>query len=226
MTALSWLVIGGAMSGLALVNGLFLHRRRQLLLDAIHEARRPLAAVMLGLDCVAREAASRRVDLHCTALRVEIGRAAVALDSMVGRQPCPALVPVDLSNLAEQLARAWTPLAARRGWPISLGATVSGDLAEALGDPAEVAQAASNLVANAVEHGSGPVEIGIQRHADRIALVVTNPSLRGERLQMTNRGRGLRIASRLVRRSGGQLNIRAGAVHQASLELVSASDQR
>lgn len=214
------------MAGLVLVNWALLHRRSGLLLDAIHEARRPLAAVMLGLDCVAREASNQRVDSHCTALRGEIGRAALALDSMGGRRRCPVLVPVDLSSVAEQLARAWAPLASGRGGSISLGSKVSGGLAEALGDPTEVAQAASNLVANAVEHGSGPVEIGIQRTAGRVSLVVTNPSPQADRPHGPTRGRGLRIASRLARRSGGQLNIRSGAVHRASLELVSASDEQ
>jgi signal transduction histidine kinase len=67
-------------------------------------------------------------------------------------------------------------------------------------DRGRLAQALGNLLANAVEHGAGPIRVSAWRSGERVRLEVVNRA---------DRGRGLRIASRAVEQSGGTLAVAA-----------------
>ena len=78
-------------------------------------------------------------------------------------------------------------------------------------DPARISQALDNLIANALEHGGGPIMLEGHRHGDKIDLIVTDPgSPKQVRLRDhadPRRGHGLRITRRLARGNGGELRV-------------------
>jgi hypothetical protein len=81
--------------------------------------------------------------------------------------------------------------------------------------PAGGAVVLGNLVANALEHGDGPVSV-------RIELVNPRPGGAGKAAPRAGgrRGRGLRIAARAARAAGGRLEVREdGARFAAAVEL-------
>jgi signal transduction histidine kinase len=76
-------------------------------------------------------------------------------------------------------------------------------------DRGRLAQVLGNLVSNAIEHGSGPVEISGRREG-RLALVEVRdggPAGRAGHAADPDRGRGLRIAGDAVEEAGGTLKL-------------------
>jgi signal transduction histidine kinase len=83
------------------------------------------------------------------------------------------------------------------------------------GDRVRIAQATGNLLANALEHGGGDVEVAAHRAGDgvRIEVADSGPGLparvdelaRGPRAGRGARGRGLTIAADVAVRHGGRL---------------------
>lgn len=96
-------------------------------------------------------------------------------------------------------------------------------------DPLRVSQALDNLIANALEHGGGPITLEGVRRGDRIDLVVRDSGgSRSERLREhagPRRGHGLRVTRTLARGNGGELRVRrrgeAGTVASLVLPLAS-----
>ena len=97
-------------------------------------------------------------------------------------------------------------------------------------DRGRLAQALGNLVANAAEHGSGPVELQGRREGRGIEIEVRNrPRPDGQHAAGGGRpaapgggerGRGLAIASAAAREAGGTLRVRRDEEEVvASLEL-------
>jgi signal transduction histidine kinase len=183
------------------------HQRMQLIAEAEHELRGPLQAIALAAD-----ADARRPDAACVDLRPELERARIALADLAaarsGRRADAETEPVRLDRLVWRTATA-SDLAARRAgggvhldWsagPVTIHAN-RGRLAQALG----------NLLANAVEHGGGHV------------CVVGRRTTRGVRVEVrdSGRGRGLAIAAKAVRDSGGRLTAaKAGTGTAVAIEL-------
>jgi signal transduction histidine kinase len=91
-------------------------------------------------------------------------------------------------------------------------------------DAGRLAQVLGNVVANASEHGVGPVEVGSRWGERGLSLEILNrdgPRERGGvRADRQGRGRGLAIAARAARRLGGRLEVRrAGGVTRTLVEL-------
>lgn len=183
---------------------------------ACHELRGPLTAARLGLQLGASTGELSPARLR--AIDLELGRAALALDDLdtAGtRRGMSWRAPeaVDLAELVADSAEAWQPAALARG--VELRASWSGHAVRVWGDRLRLAQATGNLIANAIEHGGGVVEVrGCARPGRaRIEVVDRGPGLplpvadlaRRPHGGRGGRGRGLAIASAVAASHGGRL---------------------
>lgn len=203
---LLWLMLGLACGVLPLLAER--HRRTRRLNAALHELRRPLQLLALG-------GAHGRPDQRCSESALELLCEATAdLDRAINGVGSEAgeLRPRPVSSLAAVLDDA------QCRW-----ATVPGVSFRDLGhgrpvrlDRTAAAQALDNLVANALEHGAGPVEVlaGGSR-AELIEVVNPLPSGRRPRADGARRdrrrGHGLRLAREAAARAGARLE---GAVDE------------
>lgn len=183
-------MIGWLVAVALLVVVVRLRRRLALVACAEHELRGPLTAFALAAE------SARRGQPVAGLLDSELERARIALDDLTAarrghRARGVATGRVELERLARSAAAAW---GARVDW------RAGGCRVEA--DPGRVAQALGNLLANAAEHGEGPVVLRAARshRAGEIRLDVTN----------AERGRGLAIAAAAARDSGGRLALEHG----------------
>lgn len=192
--------------------------RTEALARACHELRGPLTAMRLGLELASR-AGGGLSTAQLRALDLELGRAALALDDLaVAGSPAgrPGVRPascVDAADLLADSAEAWRPVAAAAG--ARLQVSWSGAPASVNGDRPRLAQATGNLIANAIEHGGGTIELRGRGTGGsvRIEVIDDGPGLpapvavlaRRARKGRASRGRGLAIASSVARDHGGRL---------------------
>ena len=208
---------------------LLLERRAELALgrldaagDAEHELRGALTAFGLALDRLRRDPVGRRLGL---ALGSELERSRAALADLAaardGGPARPRCEPLAFDRLVRSAAAAWQPAARQAGRRVQVDWRAGPVGVRA--DRGRLAQALGNLLANAVEHGAGPVRVEATRVGRRVRLEVVN-ALREEPASAaapeSDRGRGLRIASRAVEECGGTLSLsRAGGRAAAVVEL-------
>jgi signal transduction histidine kinase len=202
-------------------------QRLETIGDAEHELRGALTAFGLGLDRLSRDPLGRRLG---RSLSSELDRARAALDQLSAAREDessrPRHEPLALDRLARSAAAAWQPAARSAGRRVQVDWRAGPVRVRA--DRGRLAQALGNLLANAVEHGSGPVSVQATRRGRRVRLEVVN-ELREEGgteapTRDRDRGRGLRIASAAVDACGGTLSFsRAGGRAAAALELPLAS---
>ena len=214
-SVLAW-VLAGAGVALALAAAWELRRRRELVARACHELRGPLTAVRLSLTTMERrgEAPLERL----AALDLELRRAGLALDDFAaarsGRRAIDRTEPVEIAELLEEQLETWHAVAGAFGSHVALGDLLGGALVN--GDRLRLAQAVSNLVANALEHGPGRVELTariVGRSHVRIEVIDEGPGLPASLGELTRRarggrgrrGRGLAIAAEIAERHGGRL---------------------
>jgi signal transduction histidine kinase len=184
---------------------------------ACHELRGALTAVGLGFELAGRGGGLSPT--RTRALTLELRRAGAALDDLAGGAgggPPVELVPVE--RLLADSVEAWRLAAAGRPLVLDLGRSCVG--ATVRGAPARLAQATGNLLANAIEHGDGPVTVtacAIDRCVrievrDRGAgLPVALERLTARRSRLASpwayqaHGHGLRIVDQVARSYGGRL---------------------
>lgn len=221
------LALGGwvaalAAAGLGVAARRALASRREGVARALHEARGGLCAASLGLQLAGRleELPPARV----RALELELGRAALALEDLERRRPPLARELVDVRELVADSVEAWRPAAASRGAGLRLSFG-DGD-AEVVGHRLRLARATGNLIANAIEHGGGIVEVRgcVDRGAVKVEVTDSGAGLPapvaelmsgsrrgrggrgcGSRRGTGARGRGLSIASEVAQAHGGRL---------------------
>ena len=237
------LSLGGwamALVAAGVVLGLLRERAQRLetVVRAAHELRGPLHAIGLGV-ALETGAESGRAE-QWRAVELELDRARLALDDLQGARARrsrrvagrsrPALGPdsverLDARRLLEEAVRSATPRALAVG--VELSSEWVGEDVAIWGARLRIAQALGNLVANAIEHGSGPVLLR-GRRADQIArfevcdhgagLPAPVAELtRGARAGRGRRGRGLAIAGAIAVAHGGRL---AAAPAQPGARLV------
>lgn len=189
-------------------------RRRRTLNERLHELRRPLQALVLA----SRRSAGPGPD------PLEQALAALRdLDREVNGGGCELRRrPVEARMIAIAAAERWRTRVAAAGRRIAVRWTCGEELADV--DPARVAQALDNLIANALEHGRGPITIEGARRAGGIELAVRDRGarqpVRAREHRDPRRGHGLRVAGALARGNGGELRVRAtGGGTVAALEL-------
>jgi DNA-binding response OmpR family regulator len=210
----AWLLAAVAIV-VAAVGRLELRRRRELVARACHELRGPLTAAHLALHAGARhgDAPPQRL----AAIDLELKRAGVALDDLAaarhGRRAPDRDEPVDVGDLLAYQAATWRIVAGVFGCRLELVEPGRGAIVR--GDRLRLAQAVGNLVANALEHGTGRVELLGRSLGDRVRIEVADegPGLpapvgdltRRPRAGRGRRGRGLAIAADIADRHGGRL---------------------
>ena len=110
-----------------------------------------------------------------------------------GRRSKTVRRAVGLEQLARGTAAGWRPAALATGRRLRF--RWDGGPAVVRADPGRMAQALGNLVANAVEHGAGPVELRGHRSGDRVLVEVRDAGPVREDRGGERPGRGLRHSS-------------------------------
>jgi signal transduction histidine kinase len=155
----------------------------ELVARAEHELRGAAAALALACEALRRDAATAEqaamIDAQLDRLRAGLEDLAVARGEETGM----GQEPVEVATLARAAARPWGTSFEWEGGP-----------APANLDRRRFAKALGNVLANAAEHGSGDIRVTGRAHDG------------GVRLQVTNPGRGLVIASEAAEELGGSLS--------------------
>ena len=201
---------------------------RRFIAEAGHELRTPLTVVIGYLnvlerggldDPTIRRKAFETLDIETLRMRTLVERL-MALAKL--ERPEPSQVgPVHVREVA---AGAIAEVVAARGGDVALAGEGDG---EVMADPAELHEAVSNLVDNAVKYGERtPVRVEIENDHDDIVIRVRDrgPGIpanerpriferffRGEqRADIEGSGLGLAIVERAVTRSGGKVELENG----------------
>ncbi len=157
--------------GAAVAARIRLYQHVDAVARASHEVRGPLTAVGLGLELAARV---RQLPVaRLRALELELGRAAVALDDLVVGPERRAVVRderVDVGRLLASSVEAWRPVAAARGAAITLERPLRSPFVT--GERLRLAQAVGNLLANAIEHGGGVVEVSCRATLAQVIIEI------------------------------------------------------
>jgi signal transduction histidine kinase len=198
-------------------------RRLELVARAEHELRGPASVILLVTERMRRDPAGRR---HAVTLELELERMRAGLADLTaareGRRPHLQPRRAGLRGLVRGELAAWEPALreARRplrvDWP-------AGEV-PVLADKGRLGQAVGNMVANAAEHGDGPIELSARRDASVVRLEVRN-GVRGENARR-RKGRGIGIAAAAAEDAGGRLRVEVGEREAVStLELPVDDDE-
>jgi signal transduction histidine kinase len=189
----------------AIAWALRLRRRLALVARADHELRGSVTVLSLAAERLRRLPATRR---YAAPLEVELQRLRTTLADLAaarrGRRAADAPALVELEPLARGAIGAWAPALRASGRRAIVD--WAGPPATVRAVPGRLVQALSNLLANAVEHGEGTVELRGRPTRDGVRLEVRNAaSARPARRHARDRGRGLGIASDAAEAAGGEL---------------------
>jgi signal transduction histidine kinase len=210
LAGFGWAAALGGMA-MALAGRRTLARRADCVARASHELRGGIGAARLGLALAGRTGELPHARLR--ALELELDRAALALEELDGRTPEWGIEHVDVGELLADSVEAWHAAAAVRGAKLRLRWT--GAAGVVVGDRVRLAQATGNLIANAIEHGGGMVEVRGRLDGPVVRIEVSDqgPGLPAPVTELTHRrskpdgrGRGLGIAADVVSGHGGRLS--------------------
>jgi len=208
-----------------------LRRRLNLVAEAAHELRGPVAAFSYAVAWLRREPGGVRRALRFEA---ELERMRVGLADLDaarrGRRAPRRRRTVALERLVNSAAAGWRPLIAGADRRVTVHWNAGRACVRA--DRRRLSQALGNLLANAAEHGTGPIEVHVMRKGPRSVRVEVRddgPPRRPGRRRGGDRGHGLGIADRAIREAGGTLTLdrsRAGTVAAVELPLAESEETR
>jgi signal transduction histidine kinase len=194
LAAVGWAAALAALATVA-VQRVAWERRMALVAEAAHELRRPLSAALLGLHGVGADAAGAR---RVAAVALELRRAGLALEDLDaaprGRRAPDCDRPLDVRALLAEAVDGWRPLAGALASELLFDAGGPRLLVRA--DRLRLTQAVGNVVANALEHGAGPVRV--RAHATRTHV----------RIEVRDHGPGLPAPVAALARGGADLGER------------------
>jgi signal transduction histidine kinase len=177
---------------------------------AAHELRGPIGAARLALAAMERRGEIPAA--RAAGLDVELRRAGVALEDLAGHATALREEPIAVAELLQEQLAVWHLVARALGAELVLGSVLPG--VHVLGDRVRLAQAIGNLIANAVQHGGGRIELGARRVGGSVRIEVADegPGLPtgvlavAERRDVRSRhGHGLAVAATVARGHGGRL---------------------
>ncbi|WP_454853871.1 ATP-binding protein [Promicromonospora soli] len=152
-----------------------LRRQRRFVAEASHELRTPLALLRTEVDlALARPRSNEELSAALRSVGQETTRLTVLAENLLTLAAADegrlALIreAVDLAELARRVAERFAPSASG---PIS---TTGDDAVVVDGDRERLDQVLSNLVDNALRHGSPPVEMDVRLDGERVRLTVTD----------------------------------------------------
>ncbi len=201
--------LGWALAAVLAIGGLRARRRLELAAQAAHELRGAAVTVALAAAALRREPGGIRRALAIEAAVERLRGGLADLDcARDGQRAVASPAVVSLERLLRGTVAGWRSAARRNGRPMRL--RWDGAPADVRVDRRRLAQALSNLVANAVEHGSGPVELSGRRVGSDVVVEVRDGGpAKGTGTTRDrpdpDRGRGLAIATRAVEEAGGRL---------------------
>jgi two-component system, OmpR family, sensor histidine kinase BaeS len=212
---LAALALGGWITALVAVAATLatrhaLAQRLEAIARASHELRGGIGAARLGLTAAAPAGALAGSRLRAVGL--ELDRASLALDDIDGRARSWAFADVDVEELLTDCVEAARASAAV--WGVELRMSWAGQPAIVAADRVRLGQAAGNLIANAIEHGGGVVEVrgGFADDAVTVEVLDDGPGLQVPVAELIRRPRreggrgfGLGIAAEIVKGHGGRL---------------------
>ena len=157
----------------------------ELVARAEHELRGAATALALACEALGRDPAAGG---HAAVIDAQLDRLRAGLEDLeaargVGAGPVAVREPVELSSLTRAASGPWDTTFEWDGGPVPASL-----------DRRRFAKALGNVLANAAEHGSGDIRVTGRAHNG------------GVRLQVRNRGRGLRIAAEAAEELGGSLS--------------------
>jgi signal transduction histidine kinase len=213
------LLVSGAVAGAAAMEGLrsrrLVGRLREVALSS-HELRGALTALDLALSRVERSAgpadrARVRAVRHGYERALSVARDLEAARGALPARPAQRPEVVDLRDVAERVVQTWTASRPPGERPVALDWRAGVALVE--GYPLRLTQALDNLVANAIEHGRGPVTVVSRMTGGFVSVCVLD---RGAgllrpihdfrpRSWQASRGHGLVVARQAVELHGGTL---------------------
>ena len=192
-------------------------RERAFSADASHQLRTPLAGLRLQLETALAESGNDPTPPFEHAL-VQVDRLDATIDDLLAlrRDAEPRRVSLEVAAVLDGVDARWRGALAEHGRPLRVRADEH--LPPVTVSAAAVRQILDVLVANALEHGAGPVDVVARSTGGGLALEVSDegPGVAAEgrvaiftrRTPNEDRGIGLPLARSLAEAEGGRLILR------------------
>jgi two-component system sensor histidine kinase TctE len=224
------------------INGLLgevnrsLNQEKRFLNDAAHQLRTPLAGLISQVELAQRETQDPALQARLSKVLSGAQRSAHLVHQLLTlarSETVAQTAPLDLADLAREVAREWAPKALAAGMDLGFEGE---DHAPLTGDALQLREAMSNLIDNALRYTPRGTEItlSVWRNAQGLTLRVQD---NGPGLDETGRaqafgrfwraselpggcGLGLSIVREIARRHGGDAHAEAVSPHGLRIDLV------
>lgn len=216
-----------------------LRRERRFLAEAGHELRTPLALLTTELElALARPRSHEELLDAVRSASEEVSRLTVLSEDLLaianpdGDGRAHESSSLDVAALLDRVAARFERRAADEGRHLRVRTDAG---LRVRGDPTRLDRAISNLVDNAIRHGSGDIEVSAHAREDLVRVGVTDQgaglpeevdrehadaSTRTERSPVAGAGLGLAIVEAIARQHGGFLTIDSQREHGATVTIA------